>query len=169
MQIRLMIKSMLFAATIPPTGLFLIPWWLTHGALFPRMLAAAGWRQLAWLTLATALGLVGWCVRDFVIRGLGTPAPIDPPVRLVVTGLYRHTRNPMYLGALTILLSEAVLSGIPLMFAYSGFFALAFHLVVVLYEEPVLRRRFGDTYRAYHTAVPRWGWRLHGWDMDGRG
>ena len=111
------------------------------------------------LTLAGAAVLFR-CVWDFFAAGRGTLAPVDPPRHLVVRGLYRVTRNPMYNGVLAVLLGEAWLfRSVPLA-AYALVVFAMFHLFVVLYEEPALASRFGESYRAYRAAVPRWGFTL---------
>jgi protein-S-isoprenylcysteine O-methyltransferase Ste14 len=108
------------------------------------------------LTLA-GIVVLAWCVWDFFAAGHGTLAPIDPPRFLVVQGLYRFTRNPMYNGVLAILLGEAWLFESIALFKYTLFVFVAFHLFVLFYEEPTLESRFGESYRAYRKAVPRWG------------
>ena len=113
------------------------------------------------LVLGMALGAVGAlvtgsCALEFALRGRGTPAPFDPPRRLVTGALYRRVRNPMYLGFGLVILAEALLLGsLPMLGVLLGFWGLA-HLFVVLYEERTLRRRFGADYEAYRAAVPRW-------------
>ena len=97
------------------------------------------------------------CAWDFAVEGLGTPAPIDPPKKLVVAGLYRRTRNPMYQGILLILLAECLLFAVRSLSIYAASVALAFHVFVVLYEEPALGSRFGMSYKDYCRKVPRWG------------
>lgn len=93
---------------------------------------------------------------DFVRRGRGTPAPFDPPQRFIAEGIYRRTRNPMYLLYVVVMLVEACLFRSPWLLLYAcGFFALA-HLYVSRVEEPGLRARFGETYARYCDEVPRW-------------
>ncbi|MGE0455339.1 MAG: isoprenylcysteine carboxylmethyltransferase family protein [Vicinamibacteria bacterium] len=119
--------------------------------------AQVGASQLAGM----ALGAVGaavaiWCVLGFAVLGRGTPAPFDPPRRLVVRGPYGYVRNPMYLGAGSALAGAALFYETGALWAYAvGFLALT-HLFVVLYEEPALRRTFGDDYRSYCRQVRRW-------------
>jgi protein-S-isoprenylcysteine O-methyltransferase Ste14 len=118
--------------------------------------------QLAGLALAIAGGAVAlWCVLTFATLGRGTPAPFDPPRRLVVRGPYRFVRNPMYLGAGTALGGAALYCrSLPLL-GYLAVFLVAAHLFVIGYEEPTLAGKFGADYRAYRAAVRRWlpGWR----------
>jgi protein-S-isoprenylcysteine O-methyltransferase Ste14 len=128
---------------------------------------------VAWLvasghtTLAQPLGLlplaVGsvallWCVRDFYVAGKGTLAPWLPPVHLVVVGLYRYTRNPMYVAVTLILIGWAFSFGLPSLWLYSIIVAIAFHLRVVLGEEPWLARTHGARWQEYASRVPRWLW-----------
>ena len=97
-----------------------------------------------------------WCVRDFAVHGRGTLAPVDPPRQLVAEGLYRWVRNPMYVGVVTVLLGHALWFGSRSLVLYAFCVFVAFHLFVTLYEEPTLGARFGDSYRRYRAAVPRW-------------
>jgi protein-S-isoprenylcysteine O-methyltransferase Ste14 len=96
-----------------------------------------------------------WCASDF-IRARGTPAPIDPPKEMVAQGLYRVVRNPMYVGVVSALFGEAIFFGSGLLAIYGVIIFGIVHLFVVTYEEPTLRRRFGETYERYCEAVPRW-------------
>jgi len=97
-----------------------------------------------------------WCVFTFVFIGKGTPAPFDPPRKLVIRGPYRFVRNPMYIGAILTLLGLALFYGSLSILIYAGLFFLATHLFVVLYEEPTLRQLFGSDYETYCGRVRRW-------------
>jgi protein-S-isoprenylcysteine O-methyltransferase Ste14 len=97
-----------------------------------------------------------WCVRDFYRAGKGTLAPWDPPRRLVRTGLYRTSRNPMYVGVLLILIGWTAAFRTPALVVYTIAMAIAFHLRVVLHEEPWLSRTFPGEWPAYKSQVPRW-------------
>ncbi len=107
------------------------------------------------------IGAVGaavalWCIFTFATIGKGTPAPFDPPRRLVIRGPYRFVRNPMYIGAGLALASAALFyESLPLL-GYAAVFFLATHVFVLLYEEPTLRRTFGQEYEAYCRQVRRW-------------
>jgi len=97
-----------------------------------------------------------WCVFAFGTIGRGTPAPFDPPRRLVIQGPYSYVRNPMYIGAGLALVGAALFyRSLPLL-GYAGLLVLVTHLFVVLYEEPTLRKSFGDEYREYCRRVRRW-------------
>lgn len=118
--------------------------------------ARVGASQLAGMALsAVGAAIVIWCVLAFAVLGRGTPAPFDPPRRLVVRGPYRYVRNPMYLGAGTALAGAALFYGAGGLWAYAAGFLALTHLFVVLYEEPTLRQTFGDDYRAYCRQVRR--------------
>jgi protein-S-isoprenylcysteine O-methyltransferase Ste14 len=97
-----------------------------------------------------------WCVRDFYATGRGTLAPWDPPKRLVIVGLYRFTRNPMYVGIALLLGGWSLLAASPLLAGYTVMLAIAFHLRVVLYEEPRLKMQFSEEWATYAATVPRW-------------
>ncbi len=117
--------------------------------------APTGWLPGAAL-LAAGGTLLLWCVRDFFVSGRGTLAPWDPPVHLVVVGLYRYVRNPMYLAVLTILAGWSLLYASGWMAIYLAGLAAGFHLRVLRHEEPWLQRQFGAEWTAYRTSVSRW-------------
>jgi protein-S-isoprenylcysteine O-methyltransferase Ste14 len=104
------------------------------------------------------LGLLGlmWCVRDFYVSGKGTLAPWDPPARLVIVGLYRYTRNPMYVSVLLFVGGWSAVAASPVLACYAAVVAVAFHLRVLLHEEPWLAKNFGPEWSAYSARVPRW-------------
>jgi protein-S-isoprenylcysteine O-methyltransferase Ste14 len=109
---------------------------------------------LAVLALGTVLLL--WCVRDFYVAGSGTLAPWDPPRHLVVFGLYRFSRNPMYVAVFLVLLGWAIGFRSPLLSAYALAVLVAFHLRVVFGEEPWLAKTHGEAWTQYVSEVPRW-------------
>lgn len=100
--------------------------------------------------------LAVWCVLTFAVSGRGTPAPFDPPRRLVISGAYRFVRNPMYIGAGLALLGASLFYWSVALLGYTVLFALATHLFVTLYEEPTLSQTFGSEYEAYRSRVRRW-------------
>jgi protein-S-isoprenylcysteine O-methyltransferase Ste14 len=110
---------------------------------------------------ALALWLMGtlailWCSADLVRKGRGTPAHLDPPKDLVISGPYRYVRNPIYVGALLVQFGYILWFGSGRMILYSLFFMLAFHILIVLIEEPILKHTFGTAYAEYCKRVPRW-------------
>ena len=124
---------------------------------------ALGVSQVAGI-LVGSLGAVTavWCVLTFARVGKGTPAPFDPPRRLVVQGPYRYVRNPMYIGAALALAGGALVYQSLALFGYVAMFLLVTHLFVVWYEEPTLRNKFGEEYTAYCRRVSRWKPKLRG-------
>lgn len=160
MQAFLALRSVLFVILIPGTVVGYIPLQILQNA---TQTVAPAWSLTS--LPAAGLFLVGVsvllrCVWDFFAAGRGTLAPFDPPKILVASGLYRFTRNPMYNGVLAALAGEAWLfRSVPLL-EYAALMFLIFHLVVVIYEEPTLVSQFGDSYRVYRRAVPRWGFTL---------
>jgi len=106
--------------------------------------------------LAVGLSALFWCVRDFYVSGKGTIAPWAPPSHLVVVGLYRYTRNPMYMAVILVLLGWSATFESPGLLVYAVVVALAFHLRVVLGEEPWLARTYGRDWEQYASRVPRW-------------
>jgi protein-S-isoprenylcysteine O-methyltransferase Ste14 len=97
-----------------------------------------------------------WCVRDFYVSGKGTLAPWDPPKELVVVGLYRLVRNPMYIGVLLLVCGWALYLASPFLAGYAALLAVGFHARVVMHEEPWLDAQFGQQWRTYRAAIPRW-------------
>lgn len=133
----------------------------TVGGLLPWIvLLNDKWRTrsipLGWPVLLFGVAVLLWCVRDFYAVGKGTLAPWDPPKNLVVAGLYRYVRNPMYIGVLATVFGWSIIAGSPLMAAYTATIAIAFHLRVVFYEEPTLARKFGDEWTRFRNGVNRW-------------
>jgi len=158
-----LLGSAVFFMIAPVTVGFVVPWWI------------AGWQmgiatpesnlfRIAGVVLVL-LGLVPLVESfgRFALVGLGTPAPIAPTRHLVVTGFYRYVRNPMYVGVLAIILGNALVLQNGTVFAYAVLIALAFAAFVVGYEEPALRRRFGDAYQEFCKNVPRWWPRVTPW------
>ena len=148
----LALKNLLFTAIVPGTVAVYVPLRLAQGAAA----ASGGLLALAIVLFFVGAALYAWCVWDFATFGRGTPLPVDAPTRLVVRGLYRYTRNPMYLGVLTVILSWATLYRSTALAVYAVVVGLCFHLFIILYEERHLRRVFGRDYAAYCTKVPRW-------------
>ena len=111
---------------------------------------------LALLFWVVGVGMLIWCFGDFLIKGRGTPAPIDPPKELVVDGLYRYFRNPMYVGVLMVIFGHFLWLGYWILSIYAIVVFTAFSAFVIYYEEPHLRKTFGAAYEDYCRRVPRW-------------
>jgi protein-S-isoprenylcysteine O-methyltransferase Ste14 len=146
----LLIRSLLAAALLPGTVTIIVPWLiLGRGAS-----TGAHWPGLVLVALGAAI--LFRCIWEFAVSGRGTLAPIDPPTRLVVNGLYRYVRNPMYVGVVLILAGEAWAFASGWLAMYAAGFFLVVNLFIIFYEEPALRRTFGESYAEYTRTVPRW-------------
>ena len=150
---RAALGSVAFLVLAPGVMAGLIPYLLTgYEPQDPSLLARiAG----ATLIAAGATALLGSFAR-FALQGLGTPAPTNPTERLVITGLYRYVRNPMYLAVASTILGQWLLLGRPVLLAYALTFGAIVFAFVRGYEEPTLRARYGEEYERYRAEVPGW-------------
>jgi protein-S-isoprenylcysteine O-methyltransferase Ste14 len=152
----LALRSLFFTIVVPGTVAVFIPYLIVS----PGGASLVGpWTPLQFLSLVPmALGaaILVRCIWDFAAKGRGTLAPIDPPRQLVVQGLYRYVRNPMYLGVLLLLLGETAFFKSIVLLQYTLAWFIIVNLFVVFYEEPALRHRFGDSYERYLRSVHRW-------------
>jgi protein-S-isoprenylcysteine O-methyltransferase Ste14 len=163
---RAAVGSLVFLVFAPGVVAGLVPWLLTEWqAQGPLPYWVPLWIGGSILIAAGVLVLVQAFAR-FVIEGLGTPAPVAPTERLVVGGLYRYVRNPMYLAVAAIILGQALALGQVILLPYAAAFAVAVVAFVRWYEEPTLRRQFGEQYEMYHRAVPGWWPRRVPWDAN---
>jgi len=149
-------KTLLFTVLVPATVTIYVPRRILLSRSQEDALPIGPLRYVGAALLAAGAAVYLWCAWDFATAGRGTPAPIDPPRRLVVRGLYRHVRNPMYIGILLLLAGEAMLFQSRALLEYAGLVFLFFFLVVLAYEEPALARKFGRDYERYCDRVPRW-------------
>ena len=155
--------SAIFFVVAPCALAGLIPWSITRWEFRPPFFGLELTRVIGViLILACVPGLVDSFAR-FALQGLGTPAPIAPTRNLVVTGLYRYVRNPIYVAVVAIVLGQAVLLGDWRLIVYGALLWLGFHLFVVAYEEPTLEETFGGEYEAFRANVPRWIPRMTPW------
>jgi protein-S-isoprenylcysteine O-methyltransferase Ste14 len=158
--------SAVFFALAPATVAGVVPWWLTGWRLREPLSYWVPVRILgAALTVAGAVVVVQAFAR-FVVEGLGTPAPVAPTERLVVGGLYRYVRNPMYLAVTAAILGQALLLWQPVLLVYAAAVWLTCALFVIGYEEPALRRQFGARYETYRRNVPAWLPRSRPWRAE---
>ena len=148
---KLAFKNALFTLLVPGTVGFYVPFYLAPNDTASLPFAVAGG-----MLIAAGTTIYFGCLWDFGSTGRGTPAPIDPPTVPVARGLYRVTRNPMYVGVLTGILGWAVAFESRAIAIYGACVALAFHLFVIGYEEPHLRSVFGEPYVRYCAQVNRW-------------
>ncbi len=146
--------SALFLLVAPGVVTGVVPWWITGWESGP-----AWWlplRVAGAVLVVAGLGSLLHAFARFVVEGNGTPAPVAPTAELVVGGLYRYVRNPMYLAVLALLVGQALLLSRPVLLAYAAAVALAVVSFVRGYEEPTLRRTYGAAYDAYCADVPGW-------------
>ena len=160
-RVRAALGSLAFLGIAPGVVAGLVPYLLT------------GWERdggvstvlvvLGWLLVAGGLAALLPSFARFALQGLGTPAPVAPTEHLVVTGLYRHVRNPMYLAVGALIAGQALILGRPVLLLYAALFGAVVFAFVRGYEEPALTRQFGEEYAAYRSAVPGWWPRLRPW------
>jgi protein-S-isoprenylcysteine O-methyltransferase Ste14 len=166
LRARAALGSFVFLLLAPGVVAGLIPWWLTGWEVRHPL---PGWivlRIAGALLLVGGVAVLGHAFARFVLEGTGTPAPFAPTERLVVGGLYRYVRNPMYLAVAAIIVGQALVLG-PLLLLYAAAFIAVVATFVHWYEEPTLTRRFGAEYREYRRAVPGWWPRRRPWNPPG--
>jgi protein-S-isoprenylcysteine O-methyltransferase Ste14 len=155
--------SVLFFGAAPLMLAGFVPWWITRWEIQPAFFGHDLTHAIGLMLIIGGVpGLVDSFAR-FALHGLGTPAPIAPTQKLVVTGLYRYVRNPMYVAVVTVIAGQALLFGDRRLLWYGALFFLACHIFVVVYEEPTLKRTFGTEYETFRANVPRWIPRLTPW------
>jgi len=153
---RALLAPAVFFCLAPGTVAGLIPFWISRWQFEPSFF---GFEPVRWfgvlLILFAVPVLLESCAR-FAVEGLGTPAPILPTQHLVVKGLYRYVRNPMYVAVVSIIIGQGLLLGNASVLVYAPVVWAAFFGFVLLYEEPKLRKTYGAEYDAYSARVPRW-------------
>jgi len=158
--------SALFFAIAPGVVAGLIPWWLTRWRVRGQLAHWAPARVAGLIMLvAGAIVLIQASAR-FVAEGRGTPAPVAPTERLVIGGLYRYVRNPMYLAVVAAITGQALALGQPVLLGYAAVVWVTVASFVRWYEEPALARQFGAQYRAYRRSVPAWLPRTRLWKQS---
>jgi protein-S-isoprenylcysteine O-methyltransferase Ste14 len=155
--------SALFFVVAPLVLAGFVPWWITHWEFRPAFFGFELTRAIGlMLIIAGVPGVVDSFAR-FALQGLGTPAPIAPTQKLVVTGLYRYVRNPIYVGVAAVIFGQALLFGDWRLLWYAALLWFFFHVFVLVYEEPTLKQTFGAQYEDFRANVPRWVPRLTPW------
>jgi protein-S-isoprenylcysteine O-methyltransferase Ste14 len=155
--------SVVFLVVAPGVAAGLVPWLLTGWEVAEPLPYWLPLRTVGVVMLVAGAGILLDAYARFVREGLGTPAPVAPPEHLVVGGLYRYVRNPMYLAVGSIIVGQALLLGQLVLLAYAVLFGLAVWAFARWYEEPTLTRRFGVEYEEYRRAVPAWWPRRTPW------
>lgn len=151
----LFLRNLLWTLMCPGTVVLLLPRLLIYG---PYQLDRP-WHGLQWsgfVLFVLGVSVLLRCIYAFAREGRGTLSPADPVRRLIITGLYRYVRNPMYVGVVTALLGQALFFESPGLLAYTAIVFGVFHLFIRLHEEPYLQKQFGDEYRTYCAKVGRW-------------
>jgi protein-S-isoprenylcysteine O-methyltransferase Ste14 len=155
-KILAILGSAVFLVIAPGFVAVLAPWWISHWQVQAPLFGIPLIRFAGGLLLMLgAIGLLDSFAR-FAIQGLGTPAPVFPTRHLVVTGLSRYVRNPMYVAVVSSILGQGLIFGNLQLMEYGAVVWLLMHLFVLAYEEPTLERTFGAEYRQFRAAVPRW-------------
>jgi protein-S-isoprenylcysteine O-methyltransferase Ste14 len=161
---RAALGSFVFLVAVPGVVAGLIPWWLTGWELREPAPYWAPLRVAGGVLLAAGVVVLLHAFGRFVVEGVGTPAPVAPTERLVVGGLYRYVRNPMYIAVAATIVGQALMLGRAILLLYVAVFAVAVASFVHWYEEPTLRRRFGEEYERYRRSVPGWWPRATPWN-----
>lgn len=151
-----LVRAVTYATLFISVVLIFLPGRVLSSAGVVLPAAVGTWQVAGALVGAAGATLALWSVLTFAFVGRGTPAPFDPPRRLVVQGPYRVVRNPMYVGAGLALTGAALFYQSFALLGYVGLFVLVTHLFVITYEEPTLRRMFGKNYEAYCEKTGRW-------------
>jgi protein-S-isoprenylcysteine O-methyltransferase Ste14 len=148
--------SAIFLVVAPGTLAVYIPWTVCHWHFARPLLGFFLFRIIGAVMIFAGLPVLFDSFARFAMQGLGTPAPVAPPQRLVVTGLYRYVRNPMYVAVSLLLFGQGLFFGSVRLLEYGIVIWLAFFAFVVFYEEPALYRKFGNEYQEFCARVPRW-------------
>ena len=151
----IILKTIFFMIIVPGIVLMYVPYEIVTSP-FNNTFRPGLLRFIAFIPWMLGMSTLLWCAWDFAFKGKGTPAPIDPPKILVVAGLYKIVRNPMYDGIMLILAGHILWFRSILLILYAVGLFVVFHLFVVFYEEPHLQKRFGEPYKRYLQRVPRW-------------
>ena len=153
--LMIFIKTLAHTLLIPGSVLVFVPYLLVRER-DPTLLEPDAWQLAGALWIIVGIVIGSWCTFDFMIRGRGTPNPLDPPKLLVQLGFYRYVRNPGYVSVAFILLGETLFFRSVSVAIYAVVLLIGIHLLVVLYEEPILRQRYHESYDEYCRRVPRW-------------
>lgn len=155
--------SAIFLVIAPGFVAGLVPWWISHWQLDASFCGLPLFRWAGGILVT--LGIVGLLdsFGRFAVQGAGTPAPVFPTRHLVVTGLYRYVRNPMYVAVVSTILGQGLVLGNVRVLEYGGLVWLGCHVFVLVYEEPTLGASFGAEYRLFCDEVPRWIPRVRPW------
>jgi protein-S-isoprenylcysteine O-methyltransferase Ste14 len=155
--------SVVFLLVAPAMIAGVVPWWMTRWQVKSSLLDVLPLKVVGVILIGSGLAVLLDSFARFALQGIGTPAPAFPTRHLVVTGLYRHVRNPIYLAVTALILGQGLLFASIALIAYAALIWVGFHVFVIAYEEPTLRRTFGAEYDRYCANVPRWLPRIRPW------
>lgn len=156
--------SFFFLLLAPGSVAGLVPWWISRWRVQIPLLGTSVFRVVGILLIVLGMPMLFDSFLRFALDGFGTPAPVLPTKHLVVTGLYRYVRNPMYVGVSAIIFGQGLFFGNVRVLEYGLLIWLAFHLFVLAYEEPKLKKAFGEEYSEFCRSVPRWIPRTRPWN-----
>ncbi|NNC71005.1 MAG: isoprenylcysteine carboxylmethyltransferase family protein [Flavobacteriaceae bacterium] len=156
-MISLFIRNLIFTVLQPGLVAGLIPLWISGYQL--NTLFEDVWQVQQYI--GASIFVIGfvimiWCIINFAVKGRGTLSPIDPTKKLVLSGLYKFSRNPMYVGVMLLLIGEAIFLGSTMLWIYVVFVFILFNIFVIYIEEPRLKKDFGKEYISYTQNVRRW-------------
>ena len=154
--LRTYLGTIVFTMVVPGSVVGLVPYLISRWELRPPLFGLGPTRWLGFAIFLIAIPAFADFLARFVREGHGIPAPIAPTRQLVVGGVYRYVRNPAYVAVIAMLVGQALFLGNLAVLEYAFVVAIGFHLFVILYEEPTLKRKFGLHYQAYCQEVPRW-------------
>jgi len=167
-RLSAILGSFLFLLIAPGFVAGVVPYWISRWRSGAAYAGSSAIRILAVLLIIFGIPLLLDSFTRFALQGQGTPAPVFPTKHLVVTGFYRYVRNPMYAGVASVIFGQALYFRNVLVLEYGVIICLAFHLFILFYEEPTLRRTFDREYEEFCKNVPRWIPRLSPWSPENR-
>jgi protein-S-isoprenylcysteine O-methyltransferase Ste14 len=168
-RISVILGSALFLVAAPGIVAGYVPWRICQWHFGAPLLGTSWLRLVGVFLIAAGLPVLLDSFGRFALQGLGTPAPIFPTRRLVVSGLFRYVRNPMYIAVVRLILGQGLLFGNLRVLEYGLAVWIGFYLFVLIYEEPVLRKSYGKVYEEFCANVPPWIPRVRPWRKKGKG
>jgi len=165
-RILAILGSAIFLVIAPGIVAGYVPWLICRWQVGPPLMGIYVLRLVGLFLIAAGLPILLDSFARFALHGLGTPAPIFPTRHLVVNGLFRYVRNPMYVAVLSLILGQALVFGSVRVLEYGFAVWAAFYLFVLVYEEPALRKTYGAEYEQFCANVPRWIPRLRPWQRN---
>jgi len=165
-RILAILGSATFLVIAPGIVAGYVPWRICRWHLGAPLLGTSAFRVVGVLLIVAGLPILLDSFARFALQGLGTPAPIFPTRHLVVSGLFRYVRNPMYVAVVSLVLGQGLFFGSVRVLEYGIAVWAAFYVFVLIYEEPTLRKTYGPEYEQFCANVPRWIPRLRPWRSD---